>query len=134
MPETIIYRYHDSPKTHYCWHYAVTILCQNIQLNTTSGAYPVHTWQQCLLGTPLPRRLTPGAKLWNFLCGTAVWLTWLDHNALCFTANNLSDPKIEQLLWEGVLNHTRMAWEHARTFILIHPDSAENFIQRFGEF
>jgi hypothetical protein len=70
-PETLLHRFHHCSKATHAWNYAKTVLYKYVNLPPSSlGTRLDLTWQQCLLGSSLLRRLKPGAKPWSLLQGS----------------------------------------------------------------
>jgi hypothetical protein len=70
QPETLVHKFHHCPKTTHAWSYTKTLLYKFVNLPPSHmGMWPDLTWQQCLVGSPLPRRLKPGVKVWSLLRG-----------------------------------------------------------------
>jgi hypothetical protein len=92
----------------------MTIMYKFLCVPTTSdGSWPDFTWQQCILGSPLPRQLKAGFSLWSLLRGIVLWISWITKNALCFQAEHWTSTKVEILIWDTTLDYVRMAWKHA---------------------
>ena len=67
--------FHHCTKTGHAWNFAKTLLYRFVNLPPNQlGHWPDLTWQQCLLGSPLPKRLKDGRKLWSLLRGSVLWL------------------------------------------------------------
>jgi hypothetical protein len=88
QPETLVHRFHHCLKTTHAWSYAKTLLYKFVNLPPSHmGMWPDLTWQQCPVGSPLPRLLKPGVKVWSLLCSFVMWISWLARNVVCFHAD-----------------------------------------------
>jgi len=96
-----------------------------------AGSWPGITWQQCVLGTKLPRRLKKGAHMWSLFRGSVLWITWLDRNATCFSNAPRPAQKLEKAIWEAFLDHARAAWVTTSNLCQLYLDKAARFLQKF---
>jgi hypothetical protein len=97
-PETLIHCFHDCTLASHAWLYAQSITCEYLQLPQTNGAWPNFTWQECILGTKLPRRFANATLLWSLLRGSVLWLIWLARNSTVFQALPWPPEKIDALI------------------------------------
>ena len=110
LPKTLLHQFHQCNITIHAWRYAMTLLFSyaNIQPHR-EGCWPGLTWQQCLIGSPLPNRLQVGKNMWSLLRGSVLWITWLDRNAFYFNANSWPTQELEQVIWEALKDHAHVA-------------------------
>lgn len=97
------------------------------------GQWDPLVWQQCLLGSPLPRKLRKGKKLWTVLRGSVIWIMWIDRNADCFADGKWTSHMRELRIWEAMVDIIRTAWARTRQLIskyLVHRDT---FLARFDK-
>jgi hypothetical protein len=133
-PESLIHRFHHCSKAAHAWRYAKTLLYPYVNLLPYSlGIWPDLTWQQCLMGSPLPHNLKTGSKLWSLLKGSIMWISWIDWNAICFHTDPWPTAKIEQVVWDTLQDHARATWKHYLTCIRLYPASIGKVLFRFDE-
>ena len=53
-----------------CRH--LTILYRSLDVQPVNGTWPAFLWQQCLVGSRIPRRLAKTKHLWSLLQGLAI--------------------------------------------------------------
>jgi hypothetical protein len=87
-PEMLLHRFHHCHRTAHAWQFAKTLLFRYANIPTNrNGLWPDLTWQQCLIGSPLHRKLKSETKLWLLLRGSVLRYTWIVKNAMCFNAD-----------------------------------------------
>jgi hypothetical protein len=104
-----------------------------LNIPKVNNEWPGLTWQQCLLGSKLPRRLEKAATIWSLLRGSVIWYCWLDRNAICFVNENWLPMKMEHLIWEALLDHARTAWYRTNWMIEQQPRKATSSLATFGK-
>jgi hypothetical protein len=57
LEETVLHRFYHCERTQLVWHFALTVLYTYLEIPPMHGRWPTLTWQQCLLGSTLPRQL-----------------------------------------------------------------------------
>jgi len=73
VDETVLHRFHQCFKTRHTWHFAFSVLYLALKISSDSGTWPDLTWQQCILGSKLPRRLRKGTTMWSLFRGSVIW-------------------------------------------------------------
>jgi hypothetical protein len=134
LEETIIHRFHHCTRTRLAWQYGLTVLYTYLEIPTLNGTWPALTWQQCLLGSPLPRHLQPGRQLWSLFRGSIIWLSWLDRNAICFHNDDWPQHVLETKLWVHFTDHGRTAWLRSRRMQKLQPTRAVKHLRQFDRF
>jgi hypothetical protein len=74
VPETLVHCFFECPRAIHVWTYALTLLYRSQHVDPEQdGSWPAFTFQQCVFGARLPRRLQDARKIWSLLRGTAIW-------------------------------------------------------------
>jgi hypothetical protein len=60
-----------------------------------------------------------------------MWISWLDHNALCFRNEDWSLSIVEDMLWEKFLDHGRTAWIRTYNLQKLHPAPVAKALRQF---
>jgi hypothetical protein len=132
--ESLLHRFHHCPLTLHAWQFVKTLLYMFVNIPpNVAGDWPDLTWQQCVLGSPLPKRLQKRSKAWSLLRGSILWLTWIACNVVCFHADPWEQAKMEHAIWDALNDHARAAWTHCVTCIKLYPASTAKFLQRFDD-
>ena len=109
-PETIQHCFFDCGPAFAAWTFGVSILYQAAQID---HQHPLHTrlsWQQCILGAPLPAHLRAVNDMWALIRGSIIWCIWLRRNAAVFANNHWPPEVLENRMWEAILDLARAAW------------------------
>jgi len=104
---------------------------QALKIPLTAGTWPSLTWQQCLLGSILPRPLWHTTTMWSLFRGSVIWIAWLDKNAICFNNNTWPMQKLEQVIWEACVDHARIAWFKTTKLCKLYLDKEGVFLGKF---
>jgi hypothetical protein len=121
LNESILHRFHSCPKTIAAWDFALSVTYKILNIPKVNNEWPGLTWQQCLLGTKLQRRMEKAASIWSLLRGSVIWYCWLDRNAICFVNENWRPMKLEHLIWEALFDHARTTWNCTKWMIEQQP-------------
>jgi hypothetical protein len=70
--------------------------------------------------------------LWSLLRGSIVWITWIDRNAWSFQNDNLSEVKLQSMLWEAFLTLGRAAWSKTLTLSQARPRLTAKYFRNFN--
>lgn len=133
MPETVKHRFVDCEKAQHAWCFAQTVFNLVMDVQRRDGMWDPLTWQQCLLGSSLPRKLMKGNKVWTVLRGAVIWIMWIDRNADCF-ADEKWTPQLRELrIWEALIDIVRTAWERTKYLVDKYPDHSTTFLARFDK-
>ena len=89
------------------WQYALSIIYSYCGITPVNGCWSEFTWQQCVMGSKLPRWISHAKVVWSLLRGSTIWLTWIDRNMIAFNSEVWPQQKIHQLLWETALDWMR---------------------------
>jgi len=127
----MLHRFHLCPKTKHAWDFALTILYSALKVPQNNGTWLGLTWQQCVMGSKLPRRLKKGSCMWSLFRGSVLWISWLDRNALCFNDISWPPQQLEYMLWEAFTDHARAAWLKTTNLCALYPEKEGNFLKRF---
>ena len=65
--ELVVHRMALCPRAQTIWNYALTILYTALAIAPSEGSWPALVWQQCVVGSKLPRRLQKGKELWSLI-------------------------------------------------------------------
>jgi hypothetical protein len=133
LDEIVIHRFYQCECTRRAWHFALTVLYTYLEIPPRNGKWPSLTWQQCLLGSTLPRQLQKGRNLWSLFRGSVTWLSWLDRNALCFRNEDWPQHVMEAKLWELFLDHGRTTWLRSSSLQRSHPARAAKALRQFDQ-
>lgn len=133
VPETVKHRFVDCPKAAHAWSYAQSVFNMVMEVPKKNGKGDPLVWQQCLLGSPLPRKLRKGKTLWMVLRGSVIWLIWLDRNADCFSDTKWTPQLREQRIWEATSDVIRTAWARTVHLIRAYPEHQGIFIEKFDK-
>jgi hypothetical protein len=68
LQESILHRFHSCAKTQAAWEFALSMIYTILNIPKVNNTWPGLTWQQCLLGSKLLRRLEKATTIWSFLC------------------------------------------------------------------
>lgn len=131
LEENILHRFVECPPSQLAWRFALTILYRSQDIPPEEGCWHDLTWQQCLLGSSLPRKLRAGTTIWSLLRGSVVWLCWLGRNAWVFNGDNWPQAKLEHLIWEAALDYARTAWLKTSCLCTKLPAKAPKFLRKF---
>jgi hypothetical protein len=71
---------------------------------------PGASWQQTLLASWPPRRFSTIRRFWEILRGIILWTLWLASNDKVFNQDTWSSDRIEQVIWNSLLDYGRSAW------------------------
>ena len=86
------------PRAQTIWNYALTIIYTLVAIAPTQRSSPTLVWQQCVVGSKLPRQLHKGRELSSLIRGSVAWILWIDCNATLFNSEVWSHSKLEILL------------------------------------
>jgi hypothetical protein len=131
VPETILHRFYACPKVRVAWDYAMTLLHCHLKIPQVNHSWPGFTWQQCILGSTLPRCLAQGQHLWSLTRGTVLWAAWKDRNSLTFENKPWTIPLIEQTIWDRIQEHGRTEWQRTLELIDLFPARTHRWLSRF---
>jgi hypothetical protein len=131
LDETMLHRFHHCSKTRTAWIFSLTMLYMALDIAPINGIWQFLIWQQCVMGTKLPRKLLLGATLWSPFRGSTIWTCWLDRNTTCFKAESWPQQRVESLLWEAFLDHGHTAWPRTCKLIESHLWLRLRFLGRF---
>jgi hypothetical protein len=116
------------PRAQHIWKYAFTILNRSQAIPQVNGRWAALTWQQCIMGSRLPRKFRCAKILWTLITGSASWIIWLDRNAICFQQDVWATQKLEIKLWDAVIDHGRTAWLRMKTLTKQKPADEGKFL------
>jgi len=131
LEETILHCFHHCDKIRHAWNFGLFVLYAPLQILAVTGLWPSLTWQQCILGSKLPRRLKHGTPMWSLFRGSMIWTIWLDHNAIYFNNNPWPTQKLKQVLWEAFVDHAQVAWFKTKKLCELYSDKEGSFLKRF---
>jgi hypothetical protein len=131
LEETILHMFFHCARTRLAWQFALTVLYSYLTIPQPTKGWPQLTWQQCLLGSKLPRQLLRRRQLWSLFRGSVIWVSWVDRNALCFRNEVWPQYQVNRLLWKHFLDHGRMAWQHTCCTQKNHPLHAARLLRQF---
>ena len=69
------------------------------------------TWQQALLGTPLPERWNCPSKLWDLLRGAALWAIWSARCSHSIAKKKTSFYGVRAIIWGLMRTYLKLEWE-----------------------
>jgi hypothetical protein len=104
-----------------------------LHIPKVNNEWPGLTWQQCLLGSKLPCKLEKVTPIWSLICGSVIWLCWIDRNAIFFVNNNWSQVKMEHFVCEAFLDHARTAWYRTKWMIKQQLRKMVSFLAAFDK-
>ena len=133
LEESILHRFFQCEKTRHAWNFALTVMYTALEVPLIAGKWPSLTWQQCVLGSKLPRRLKAGSTMWSLFRGSVIWVSWLDRNAICFSQDDWNLPKLEVVLWEYFIDHIRVAWLKTQGLMELYPLRAGLYLSKFDK-
>ncbi len=64
--------------------------------------------EHCVFGKRLPTIFHKFKEVWKRLYELVMWSIWIDYNNQVFNKKRLSDYKIKQLIWLGILEYARI--------------------------
>jgi hypothetical protein len=129
--ESVRHYMFECPRTATIWRYAQTLLFATQGTPTENGYWLSFTFQQCIFGSQLPRRVKGDKHLWSLIRGTTVWITWMGRNAICFSTDYWPVEKIETMLWSTLLDTSRMAWLRTKLLTQQQPQRQHRFLEQF---
>jgi hypothetical protein len=56
-------------------------------------------------------------ELWSLLRGITFWVVWYEKNDLVFNNERWSGHKLQEFVWELLIEHGRTTWEKSRKLI-----------------
>jgi hypothetical protein len=115
------------------WCYAQTILFTAQGTNPENGYWPSFTFQQCVFGSRLQRRVKQGQGLWSLIKGAAIWLISTSRNAVWFSVEHWPVDKIMTMMWSAILDQGRTAWLRTKMFLQQQPCNQQKFLDRFDK-
>ncbi len=68
--------------------------------------------EQCLFNKKLPSKFTKFYLLWSLIRGVTLWSIWLERNDLNFNGARWPHNKLKKVMWDGLLNYSRLEWQH----------------------
>lgn len=110
LNESVLLRFHSCPRTQAAWEFALSVVYTILNSPKVNQAWPGLTWQQCLLGSKLLRKMSSMATIGSLLWGSVFRYYWLDRNAIYFSKENWKPAKMEHLIWEVLIDHAWTAW------------------------
>ena len=119
------------PRAQHIWKYALTILYLSQAIQPVQGRWAMFTWQQCVMGSRIPRKFREASGLWSLIRGSTIWLIWIDRNAICFQRDLWATQKLETMLWDAVIDHGRTAWLRTQSLIEQYPNEGGKFLDQF---
>jgi hypothetical protein len=133
MSETVQHRVFECVRTNVIWNYAQLVIFTSQGTPSVNGFWLAFILQQCVFGSKLPRRVKTATAIWSLIRGTAIWITWLDRNAICFSNDFWPQAKIEKVLWEGILDHGHPAWYRTKLLMDQYPARSWKFLATFDQ-
>lgn len=131
VPKTIMHRFVECKKASHAWNFAQTVFNVVMEVPLRDGKWDPLTWQQCLLGSPLPRKLRKGRSIWRVLRCSVIWIMWLDRNADCFSEVKWTSHLRELKIWEAMVEVVRTAWDRTVSLMTQYPAHQGKFLDRF---
>ena len=111
LSETLLHRFHQCNKMIHAWRYAMTLLFSHANIQTD--------------------RLQVSKRMWSLIQGSVLWITWLDHNVVCFNADSWPMQKLEQVIWKALKDHACAASKHCLSCVHLHLALTGKFMDCF---
>jgi hypothetical protein len=64
--------------------------------------------EHCVFGKRLPTIFHKLKEVWKCLYELVMWSIWIDRNNQVFNKKRLSDYKVKELIWLGILEYARI--------------------------
>ncbi|KAG0609302.1 hypothetical protein M758_8G174500 [Ceratodon purpureus] len=98
-----------------------------------AGPFPRFPWRACLFGTPCPRRFRSIRHFWTILRGAVLWQSWLARNARVFAEADWPGPKLQQAVWDSLIDAGRVAWYKVERALKQRPRASNRTLTKFDQ-
>ena len=129
--ESVLHRMAKCERAQQWWNYALSIIYSYCGILPVNGFWPALAWQQCVLGSMLPRRLNHVKIVWSLRRGSTIWLIWIDRNTTTFNNEVWPIQNMHQMLWQAALDLARMNWMRTQLLIPKFPARIMFFLNKF---
>jgi hypothetical protein len=102
-------------------------------LDAVQMSNDVLTWEHAIFSTRSLQSFQGIGKFWSLLWGVTLWILWIARNDLVFNNCRWSQVKIEQNIWNGLINYGRGDWVKTVAHITKNPSVIEATLARFDE-
>ncbi|KAG0575769.1 hypothetical protein KC19_5G029800 [Ceratodon purpureus] len=129
--ETLIHCFFSCSAATRAWQIAWRALSSAVGIPPGRQHRPGPTWDQCLLGTPLPGPFQQVENTWSLIRGAILWVIWIRRNACVFQNDPWPDAKLDRTVWDAVLDLGRSAWARIRWLERVQPLAAPKATREF---
>ncbi len=79
----------------------------------------------------LLNRVKKFSSLWTLFKGVTMWAIWIKRIDLVFNNNRWDDAKLRNVMWELLIDHRKLEWQHVLQQIQKNPDNENTILQAF---
>jgi hypothetical protein len=88
-------------------------------------------WKQSLFSARPPRRFSKTLRFWELLRGITIWTIWLARNDKVFNHEDWAQERVEQTIWNSLVDYGRSAWVNTVTRLTKDPTSRGKALDKF---
>ncbi|KAG0595756.1 hypothetical protein M758_UG194400 [Ceratodon purpureus] len=129
--ESLFHRFYECPRVFNLWGYAQFIFLRI--RGTGAGPFPRLHWRTCVFGIPLPRTFRKHRHVWSVLRGAVLWQSEIARNARVFADEDWPGPRLQQAIWDALIDAGRAAWFKVLHALRQRPRDANAILTRFDE-
>jgi hypothetical protein len=93
--------------------------------------WPLLEWSQAFFASSVPHNFQPAAKFWLLLRSVTLWCIWLIKNHLVFTQNHWPYELTAQMIWSGLVEYAKAAWNKLQKMLIRMPIIAPHLFKKF---
>lgn len=113
IPETIAHRFWDCKCARRAWDYAIGIINSMKAHPNQNGPWKAFHWHHGIFGKKVPPSFSKYSEIWLLLRGITLWTIWIERNDLNLNNTTWDASRVEQTIWNGLLDYARIAWRKA---------------------
>lgn len=106
-PESILHCFYSCEYAACAWAYGNTVLHILAGTPLQSMPWTLFTWEQCIMGTPIPAQFQAFAGTWSLIRGVILWTIWVQRNQWVFNNNRWPMHILEQSIWDAPIDLAR---------------------------
>jgi hypothetical protein len=128
--EDTVHRFWRCEFSQNTWKY-VTFALNCIAAPTGARTWSMPNWKQSLFSARPPRRFSKTLRFWELLRGITIWTIWLARNDKVFNHEDWAQERVEQTIWNSLVDYGRSAWVNTVTRLTKDPTSRGKALEKF---